>query len=838
MALLFENAAKAKNAIVASQQKEIAKLYDDWANDIADRAKFYSHKTNASAPLSERYYKELYSQMKATSQMVSDEIAGIIKGNMYTIADSVVADNVKWLQSFGFSEDGLNAAFSYVPHDVVQMLVTGQVYQGGWNLSQRIWSDNQQMQKDIYQIMARGLAENKSIYNIAKDLESYVKPGAAKAWNPILAMRNTKTGEIEYKRIYKSQVDYNAQRLARTLAQHTYQQSFIATTKDNPFITEYIWHSNGSRVCPLCADRDGKHFKKDELPMDHPNGMCTMEPAVAEDMVDQLADWFNSPDGTYPEIDAFAGNFGYEAKAVKSVTDFVNKYGMSTKSPSAWFNSLNQIQKAEAKALKDASGLNWNEWYEQNIHSSGNPNLDFVKKYGTSTKSPNAWFSSLTPEQKAEAKLLKEQSGLTWNKWYEQYVYAGGTNQATAKVVQTAAQSVDDVLAAAKAKLGSIPNKTYSGIWKDDVTLADYESKAGSIVAKKQYYADQIAKLGNSVDDLAKKAKFQGYLDDLAEFEKNGKLYMQAQQEVKAAQMAFNQAKGIQGKFTPDMYTDEAKAAAKSFTSADAADKFHRKYLDSIWNEGTEYEHYSVWEYTQNSNPINKSLSGYHDDWSRSSFKGLGKTDLGHEDNWRSFDTKTFDKKFGVNGHKDYKSVVQSLTTMIDKSELPDSVYLVRGSDKNGLAGLLEGNLLSFDDAKSLLNSGDVGKIKSALEGQVFTNHSYMSTGIAKGTGFSGEVSYEVFAPKGTHAIYAEPASYYGNTVGMKEKLYKVGQSYSSIGREAEVIIQRGTDFRITDVAVDGRGHISIKMEIVNQPDYFKTGLEHTHNGGKTSYKK
>lgn len=788
MALLFENAAKAKNAIVASQQKEIAKLYDDWANDIADRAKFYSHKTNASAPLSERYYKELYNQMKATSQMVSDEIAGIIKGNMYTIADSVVADNVKWLQSFGFSEDGLNAAFSYVPHDVVQMLVTGQVYQGGWNLSQRIWSDNQQTQKDIYQIMARGLAENKSIYNIAKDLESYVKPGAAKAWNPILAMRNTKTGEIEYKRIYKSQVDYNAQRLARTLAQHTYQQSFIATTKDNPFITEYIWHSNGSRVCPLCADRDGKHFKKDELPMDHPNGMCTMEPAVAEDMVDQLADWFNSPDGTYPEIDAFAGNFGYEAKAVKSAADFVNKYGMSTKSPNAWFNSLNQIQKAEAKALKDASGL-------------------------------------------------------TWNKWYEQYVYAGGTNQATAKVVQTAAQSVDDVLAAAKAKLGSIPNKTYSGIWKDDVTLADYEYKASSIAKKKQYYESQIAKYSgsayaNSSWAPAEIAKYQKYLDDLAEFEKNGKLYMQAQQEVKAAQMAFNQAKGIQGKFTPDMYTDEAKAAAKSFTSADAADKFHRKYLDSIWNEGTEYEHYSVWEYTQNSNPINKSLSGYHDDWSRSSFKGLGKTDLGHEDNWRSFDTKTFDKKFGVNGHKDYKSVVQNLTTMIDKSELPDSVYLVRGSDKNGLAGLLEGNLLSFDDAKSLLNSGDAGKIKSALEGQVFTNHSYMSTGIAKGTGFSGEVSYEVFAPKGTHAIYAEPASYYGNTVGMKEKLYKVGQSYSSIGREAEVIIQRGTDFRITDVAVDGRGCVSIKMEVVNQPDYFKTGLEHTHNGGKTSYKK
>ena len=431
MSLSFEDAVKAKNSIMASQQKEIAKLYDDWANDVAERAKFYSHKTNASAPLSERYYKELYKQMKETSKVVSDEVAGLIKTNMYTIADSVVADNVKWLQSFGFSPDGLNAAFSYVPHDVVQMLITGQVYKSGWSLSQRIWSDNQQTQKDIYQIMARGLAEQKSIFNIAKDLESYVRPGAKKSWNPILAMKNTKTGEIEYKRIYKKQVDYNAQRLARTLAQHTYQQSFIATTKDNPFITEYIWRSNGSRVCELCKARDGVHFKKNELPMDHPNGMCTMEPAVVSDMVDQLANWFNSPDGTYPEIDAFAGNFGYDAKVVKSANDFVNKYGMSTKSPNAWFNSLTQIQKAEAKALKEASGLGWNEWYEQNVHSTGDSTQDFVKKYGTSTKSPNAWFNGLTPEQKAEAKLLKEQSGLTWNDWYNKNVYAGANPKTT-----------------------------------------------------------------------------------------------------------------------------------------------------------------------------------------------------------------------------------------------------------------------------------------------------------------------------------------------------------------------------------------------------------------------
>lgn len=312
--LIFKNAEEARNAIMASQKKEIAKLYEDWADEIGERAKYYSHKSTASAPVSERYYRELQKQLRQTSQEVSNEIYKKIKSNIYTVADAVVSDNVKWLESFGFSSDGLNAAFSYVPHEIVQNLVTGQIYDSGWSLSSRIWGDNEQTLKDIYQVMAKGLAENKPIYEIAKDLESYVRPSAKLPWNLRMA---------DGKKIYKKQVDYNAQRLARTLVQHGYQQSFIATTQKNPFITEYIWRSNGSRACELCMSRDGQHYKKDELPMDHPNGMCTMEPVVADDMIDQLADWFNSPDGTYPEIDKFAEKLGYEPISKRIVKENV-----------------------------------------------------------------------------------------------------------------------------------------------------------------------------------------------------------------------------------------------------------------------------------------------------------------------------------------------------------------------------------------------------------------------------------------------------------------------------------------------------------------------------------
>lgn len=367
--LVFKDAEEAKKSIMVEQQKEIAKLYEDWADDIAKQAEYYSHKFTSSAFISERYYKQLRRQLRKTSQEVSNEIYNKIKSNMYLISDEVVKSNVKWLKSFGFSEEGLNATFSYVPKDTVERLVTGQIYKSGWSLSKRIWGDNEQTLKDIYQVMAKGIAEQKPIYDIAKDLESYVRPNARLPWNLRMA---------DGVRIYKKQVDYNAQRLARTLVQHSYQQSFISTTKDNPFILDYVWRANGSRVCELCMSRDGMHYKKDDLPMDHPNGMCVMEPSIDKDMDKKLADWFNSPDGTYPEIDEFASNFGYEAKPIKSVKDYLSKYGNSTKSMNAWYQSMTHIQKAEAKFLKQQEGLTWQEWYDKHIYNG--KDKQFVEK--------------------------------------------------------------------------------------------------------------------------------------------------------------------------------------------------------------------------------------------------------------------------------------------------------------------------------------------------------------------------------------------------------------------------------------------------------------------------
>ena len=403
--LIYKDAEKVRDSITESQKKAIAQLYNDWADDIAKMAEYYKHKTTASAPLSERYYRELMGQLRQTSQEVSNEVYKGLKQSMYLVSDAVVKDNVEWLQKFGFPKDGLNAAFSYVPDSVVRSIVTGQVYDSGWSLSKRIWGDNEQTMQDLYRIVAGGVAKQTPIYEISKQLEKYVRPEAAKQWN---------LTDKDGKKIYPRQVDYNAQRLARTLVQHSYQQAFTAVNAKNPFVIDYIWNANGSRVCELCLSRDGQHFKKDELPLDHPNGMCVMEPNIAEDMTEQLVNWFNADDGTYPEIDEFAKSFGYDSKQFDApkFTDLQNKYlgpyGFNPNNmPKDFDDWSHKVSYEQASEILKEMGTGWydphpyqklKQYFDANLAGIGKNMIDQSKQKPVEQKSEKPEKKVKVPE--------------------------------------------------------------------------------------------------------------------------------------------------------------------------------------------------------------------------------------------------------------------------------------------------------------------------------------------------------------------------------------------------------------------------------------------------------
>lgn len=289
--LNLNTAEQTRVDLTVKQQKQIRSVYESAAANIAKQAEKIPLTT--SSILRQQYLSTLQGQITTELDKIRSELGESIKGNMGAVSDAVIQDNVTFLQSVNMPVEG---AFSRVSDEVIRSVTTGQLYDGNWSLSRALWKDEKRTQQDVQSIVAQGIAQNKSAYDIAKDLEKYVNPSARKDW--------------DWSKVYpgtKKQVDYNAQRLARTMVSHAYQQAFVRTTQNNPFVTKYQWIASGSRVCPICEDRDGQYYAKDDLPLDHPNGMCTFVAVIEdsmEDIADRIADWVEG--GADTELDEFA----------------------------------------------------------------------------------------------------------------------------------------------------------------------------------------------------------------------------------------------------------------------------------------------------------------------------------------------------------------------------------------------------------------------------------------------------------------------------------------------------------------------------------------------------
>lgn len=316
MSYNFEYVEKQKVRLINDELKNISKLYENWAKDIK---KEWADKTTLtySETVKKTQMMQLRKALREQAKVIANQIENNIKSSLYTVSNSVVDSMLLSLSELGVNSKLLRANFASIPTSVVESLVTGSIYgsKGSWRLSKAIWGDEQGTLSNLYKIVASGIAENKSIYDIANELSKYVNPRASKMWN-----LKTKDGIS----IYPKKVEYSAQRLARTLSQHAYQQSIVQTTLKNPMVLGIRWRANGSRVCDICKARDGHVYPKNELPLDHPNGMCVMEPIYLSDSDDMIANWVNSRAGTYPSMDEWAKELGYEFDGNNPSTPIAN----------------------------------------------------------------------------------------------------------------------------------------------------------------------------------------------------------------------------------------------------------------------------------------------------------------------------------------------------------------------------------------------------------------------------------------------------------------------------------------------------------------------------------
>ncbi|MDR1399405.1 MAG: minor capsid protein [Treponema sp.] len=337
-------------------------------------------------------------------------------------------------------------------------------------------------------------------------------------------------------------------------------------------------------------------------------------------------------------------------------------------------------------------------------------------------------------------------------------------------------------------EIQDIQVKTYSGIWKDDVTTADYEEKAAGIQAKKQYFLDKLNAGGLSDSD---KAKYTLFLKDLDEFEAEGNHYADIQAAIKKAKNSLTSLKKnskVNGVDNP--FTQERKDAALWAKTPKAADDALREVCGEVWQNASKAERKAIFEYTEGSGGFNRPLRGYDGNWQ--DFKGVGKVPLNNEGRG---------------------TAIKNMTKLIDRSKYDFDVWLQRGIESaKGAAeflGISEDNLRHWSQAELHKNLID----KSV------TDEAFVSCGSSKGKGFSGYI-FNIYCPKGTKMMYAEPFSHYGDGDKLHwdsiSKRFDGISKQSDFGYEDETIIQRGTKFKVIKVEKKGID-IFFDVEVVEQ---------------------
>lgn len=344
--------------------------------------------------------------------------------------------------------------------------------------------------------------------------------------------------------------------------------------------------------------------------------------------------------------------------------------------------------------------------------------------------------------------------------------------------------------AALQQQLDDFEIKTYSGIWYNkDVTTADWAGL--NIQGKKQFYEGKFI----TETDPDKMKEFQELYKQVQELDTEGKAYHDIQAELQKVQSQIQKVQSDLQKLenggimdaVDDAFTQARKDAAMWAKSTQEADKQLRKVCGDVWQAASRTERHAIYDYTSGSGKFNRPLSGFQGGWGNYNNKGVGNVDLNYEGAYKE---------------------IKSMTDIISKSTYDFDVWLQRGCGTEAIEsflGLPNGTLgrMTHDQLQQFVDR----------ESRIF---SFTSTGVAKGKGFSGNVIMNIYAPKGTQMMYAEPFSAFGNGGG---KSWNGIDPQSTFGYESEMIIQRGAYYHITKIE-KSNGTIYIDLEVHPEKGY------------------
>lgn len=311
------------------QQQQIIQVYKKAYMDTINRGiknAYGDSKAvkNLTAAYSQQIYDELLKVVMKYNSKVANDLSDINKQMMQLL----MGDGYKQIK------DQVDKLVDIVNADTVEQLIRGKVYEDRKGLDKRLWSCTNTSGEKIEDAVASCMAEGMGAAEMAQNLKEFAM-GGHHTWSRNKIREKLGSG---YARKYSGGLDYESLRLARTTITHQSQIETINTKKVNPYMGGVQWHSNheAGRTCDACNALDGRIYiiDKEDIPLDHPNGACWLEPvwmingkkATPEDIAKDMRAWANGEknSGAMDKIPEYKGLGGTKQPA-KSIKKTIKK---------------------------------------------------------------------------------------------------------------------------------------------------------------------------------------------------------------------------------------------------------------------------------------------------------------------------------------------------------------------------------------------------------------------------------------------------------------------------------------------------------------------------------
>ena len=341
------------------QQQQIIQVYKKAYMDTINRGIKNAYGDNKAVKnLTAAYSQQIYDELLKVVMKYNSQAAKDLSDINTQMMQLLMGDGYKQIK------DQVDKLVDIVNADTVEQIIRGKVYEDGKGLDKRLWKSVSASGEKIEDAVASCMAEGMSAAEMSENLKQFAM-GGHHTWSRNKIREKLGSG---YARKYSGGLDYESLRLARTTITHQSQIETINTRKVNPYMGGVKWHSNheAGRTCDLCNERDGHIFivDKDDIPLDHPNGACWLEPvwmingkeATPEEIAKDMKAWANGEknSGAMNKIPEYKGLGGTKtpAKSIKkTIKKAVKQRGIYTQEErAAKYTELEQTLHTELKS--------------------------------------------------------------------------------------------------------------------------------------------------------------------------------------------------------------------------------------------------------------------------------------------------------------------------------------------------------------------------------------------------------------------------------------------------------------------------------------------------------